>query len=70
MACKTPTEQQLKSLAGGTPLAAAFNPQTGALCLILPTGQKRRYLLAEWQAALKPPTKPEKDRPPVESPVP
>lgn len=48
MAIKRPTQKQIAGLVGGSPLSVAFNPETGALCVIAPSGQKRCFSLEEW----------------------
>ncbi len=49
MAIKAPTKKQIAGLVGGDPLDYAFNPETGALCVIAPTGQKFRFTRQDWQ---------------------
>jgi hypothetical protein len=46
---KQPTKKQIADLVGGEPLDYAFNPETGALCVISPTGQKFRFTPQDWQ---------------------
>jgi hypothetical protein len=49
MSIKPPTRKQIADLVGGDPLDYAFNPKTGALCVIAPTGQKFRFTSEDWQ---------------------
>jgi len=48
MAFKPPTQEQIAGLVGGKPLSSAFNPKTGALCVIAPSGKKCRFTPQDW----------------------
>ena len=48
MAIKPPTQKQISSLVGGKPLAHNFDPETGSLVVIGPTGQKFRFSQQDW----------------------
>ncbi len=66
MAVKPPTQKQIADLVGGTPMDVAFNPDTGALCVIAPTGQKFRFTPEDWQKRDLPGV--ENSEPPQETP--
>ncbi len=66
MAIKQPTNKQISDLVGGTPMDYAFNSETGALCIIGPTGQKFRFTPQDWQKRDLPDE--EESEPPQEAP--
>jgi hypothetical protein len=66
MSVKPPTQKQIADLVGGTPMDVAFNSETGALCVIAPTGQKFRFTLQDWQKRELPDV--DKSEPPQEAP--
>lgn len=49
MAIKAPTPKQISSLVGGKPLASKFDPETGSLVVIAPSGQKLRFTQQDWK---------------------
>lgn len=48
MTVKKPTQRQISSLVGGKPLDYNFDPETGLLAVIGPTGQKFRFKPQDW----------------------
>lgn len=69
MAIKAPTPKQISALVGGKPLASNFDPETGSLVVIAPTGQKFRFTQQDWaKSASSDPEEAEASAPPAKQP--